>query len=228
MYMRYAIYYTPDLASPLAQFGASWLGWDIHQGVEMPHPDMPDLPDAIADLTQTPRKYGFHGTLKAPFHLTEGKTETGLCTAIERFAQSRHVFEFGPLHVTNLGRFIALTQITPNPSLHVLASACVRELDVFRAPMTVEDLQRRRKSNLTARQDALLRFWGYPYVMEEFRFHLTLTGPIAEDKIDAVKAILTKALSPLLNKPFTFTHLTLCGQSDDGYFHAIKRFPLGC
>jgi hypothetical protein len=41
------------------------------------------------------------------------------------------------------------------------------------------ELARRRVADLTPRQDALLQRWGYPFVLEEFQFHLSLTGPLS-------------------------------------------------
>src|SRR5262249_55850996 len=52
----------------------------------------------------------------------------------------------------------------------------VRDFDGFRAPLTDADRARRHPSRLTPRQRDYLERWGYPYVMEEFRFHMTLTG----------------------------------------------------
>lgn len=72
-FARFAIYYVPSKGH-LADFGASWLGWDIVEARDVPQPDVPGL----RDITMKPRKYGFHGTLKPPFRLKEGQTQASL------------------------------------------------------------------------------------------------------------------------------------------------------
>src|SRR3546814_16854276 len=57
---------------------------------------------------------------------------------------------------------------------------CVRAFDRFRAPPSETALARRRAAGLSARQEANLQAWGYPYVMEDFRLHFTLTGRITD------------------------------------------------
>ena len=61
-YRRSAVY---DLGpEPLAQAGAEWLGWDARSGQA--------VPAGGGEWTRTPRRYGFHATIKAPFRLAEG------------------------------------------------------------------------------------------------------------------------------------------------------------
>ena len=67
-FQRYAIYHVPD-DPELAGFGAKWLGWDIVTGGPVARPVDAGDPSVVA----SPRKYGFHGTLKPPFRLSEGK-----------------------------------------------------------------------------------------------------------------------------------------------------------
>jgi hypothetical protein len=69
-FVRYGIYVVPDGAFHTA--GAEWLGWDSVAGIPVAHPEVPGLPDAAEVLTRTPRKYGFHGTVKPPFFLAAG------------------------------------------------------------------------------------------------------------------------------------------------------------
>src|SRR5882757_4918155 len=81
---RYAIYYAPTPDSALNRFGAQMLGYDAHGSDDLPFPDgvAPDW----RELTEDPRKYGFHATLKAPMALADGKTEAQLAAACEIFA----------------------------------------------------------------------------------------------------------------------------------------------
>ncbi len=226
MFARYAIYYAPKPGHPLAKFGTSWLGWDIHTACTVAHPVIPGFEFNIEALSAVPRKYGFHGTLKAPFYLAEGKTEEELINVVQSFATRQKSFEIGRLRVNNLGGFIALTQITPNDQLAQFAGKCVVELDEFRAPMTATDIKRRLQAKLSTRQEHLMRTWGYPYIMDEFRFHLTLTGRLNGDAISSVQIALTKHLAFILKAPVWLFDMCLCGQNKNGNFQIIERFPL--
>src|SRR5258708_4412041 len=86
-YPRYAIYFVPAPGSDLDRFGSELLGYDALSGESLPFPD--GITQAVPDwhdLTQDPRKYGFHATLKAPFALAPGSNETELIAACEAFA----------------------------------------------------------------------------------------------------------------------------------------------
>lgn len=219
-YTRFAIYYVPP-EGPLADFGATWLGWDCVEGAE---PRLLDVP-GLHDITMTPRKYGFHGTLKPPFRLAEGRDQAGLMAAVSILADRLHPATCDGLELNALGRFLALTPHGAMAALRHLAERCVIDLDPFRAPATVAELERRRKSGLSARQDALLIRWGYPYVMEEFRFHLTLTGQLPADDVPAWQDTIKSHL-PHLPQPFTIDQIALCGERADGRFEVIQRYTL--
>jgi hypothetical protein len=107
-----------------------------------------------------------------------------------------------------------------------LAAATVAAFDPFRAPLTPTELARRRVPGLTAKQEALLLRWGYPYVMEAFRFHITLTGNLPRSALSATRAVLAQHLTPLLPCPFPIDALSLMGEDDAGYFHLIHRHAL--
>ena len=218
---RYAIYYLPP-PGPLADFGAAWLGWDVETGRAVPQPDI----DGIAALTETPRKYGFHATLKPPFRLAPGRDAAALLDAVAGLAGRCPAAQADGLALTLLGRFLALTAKGDNGDIARVAAACVGELDTFRAPPTADDLARRRRSNLSERQDALLMRWGYPYVMEEFRFHMTLTARLSKPDMAAAQQALAAHL-PALPAPFVLDAVSLVGErASDGRFELIRRFPL--
>lgn len=226
MYDRFAIYYTPAPEHALAQFGAAWLGWDVNRGVAVAHPDIPDLPHAVADLTSTPRKYGFHGTLKAPFYLAEGIDLADLQTAVAEFAARRRRCEIGQMAISNLGSFVALVMGQSNRNFADFVADCVKQLDRFRAPMTQADLERRRAAGLTEQQDRYLRDWGYPYVLDAFRFHLTLTGRLPQAEAAQVARALAQPLADAIAEPLVLDDICLCGQMVDGRFKVIARYPL--
>lgn len=222
-FKRYAIYYAPD-PGPLADFGASWLGWDIATGAPVDHPVVEGLD--VASLTDTPRKYGLHGTMKPPFRLAEGRTADDLAQAVQTFCAGQAVVTLDGLALTALGRFLALTVTGDATPLSDLAGATVQVLDPYRAPLNEAELAKRRKSRLSDRQEALLAQWGYPYVMEEFRFHLTLTGKLPKAEVDTIRNRLDALVAPVLPQPFVIRDLCLMGEDMDGMFHLIDRYAL--
>lgn len=219
-YSRFAIYYVPP-EGPLATFGATWLGWDILSGAEVPQVDVPGLDD----ITMTPRKYGFHGTLKPPFRLKTGQTVEELETAVAAMARRLAPANCDGLRLTPLGRFLALMPFGALDQLRQVAEACVRDLDDFRTSASEAELTKRRDVGLSERQEALLMRWGYPYVMEEFRFHLTLTGRLPEDALMHWMETVENVL-PDLPAPFVVDQVALCGERSDGRFSLIQRYAL--
>lgn len=157
--LRYALYFAPAPGSAWARFGDEWL--------------------ARSDArVEQPRRYGFHATLKAPFRLRREATLAQLVEELERFARTQRVFHVARLRVALLDDFLALVPHDAEPRLEALAAGCVKTFDHLRAPLNALELDRRRREPLTQRQEALLARWGYPYVLDEFRFHMSLTGPL--------------------------------------------------
>lgn len=224
-FARYAIYFTPPQGQ-LSDFGAAWLGWDTARGSAVAHPEISGLPAPIAEITQAPRRYGFHATIKPPFLLAEGTTETELATAFADFCAETAAIALDGLDIAPLGRFLALVPSGDQDALRHLAAAAVTALDRFRAPLTPAELARRRAPGLTARQDRLLLRWGYPYVMDTFRFHITLTGKRPQRELGAIRAALSGHLTRLLPCPFPIAALSLMGEDDGGYFHLLHRHAL--
>jgi putative phosphonate metabolism protein len=225
-FRRHAVYWAPPAGSPLARFGAAWLGWDAAAGRRVPHPDLPGLPLPVAEITAAPRKYGFHGTLKPPFRLAEGADAGALDRAAQVLAGRMPAFEAPRLRLARIGGFVALVPSGGCPPLAELAARAVTELDALRAPPGEAELAKRRSPGLTARQEALTARWGYPYVMDEFRFHLTLTGPLAPKDADRVIAALAGPTAPFCRKPLPVTELCLFGEDEAGRFHLARRYAL--
>lgn len=221
-FKRYAIYYTPA-SGPLADFGAAWLGWDPVQGVKVQHPAIPGLPRPIDEITETPRKYGLHATIKPPFRPLAGTDESTLCTALETFCAGQPTIRHDSLNVAQLGRFLALRPEGDESLLNDMAAHAVRAFDRFRVPLSEGEIAKRRASGLTPAQDALLQTWGYPYVMEEFRFHITLTGKLPKAEGKALVTQLEEIMTPLLPRPFLIDGLALMGEDETGKFHQITR-----
>lgn len=223
-YTRYAVYYLPPEGSALARFGASWLGWDSTTAQEAAHPNVRSVD--VAAITATPRKYGFHGTMKPPFRLAEGTRTDDLKTELATLAAQHLAFEAPPLALKSLGYFLALVPSAPCEPLADLAARCVMDLDHFRAPPGEAELAKRRAAGLSAPQEANLLKWGYPYVFDQFRFHLTLSGKLEDAELAATKSELEPLTAPLCQGPMPVVDIALLGEVDGGRFHVIHRYPL--
>ena len=225
MFTRYAIYFTPAPQSDLAAFGSAWLGWDSATGQTVDHPSAPGLD--VAGITARPRKYGFHGTIKPPFHLAEGASYDGLEAAVRALCASAApvTIEAG-LELAHLGRFIALVPGDDASALAQLAARFVQELDGFRAPPSEAELARRQAAGLNPAQLANLNAWGYPHVLDQFRFHLTLTGRLAHEEGETAEQGLRPLISQLPLRPFEIDAMTLLGSDAEGRFHQLHRVPL--
>ncbi len=226
---RHAVYLVPPEGSALEALGGAWLGRDAATGAALARPVLAGIDPALAEaVTEGPRFYGFHGTLKAPFALAAGRSAGDLLTAARRLAATRAAFALPALTVAALGRFVALVPAAPSPDLHALAAACVRELDAFRAPASAEETAARRAAGLSARQLAHLERWGYPHVFEDFHFHMTLTGPVVDDALrDRLVAALANRFASAVTRPGVVQALGLFHQPDRRTpFRQIARVPL--
>src|SRR5688572_4011852 len=230
MSQRYAIYFAPVADCDLARFADRWLGRDAETGKAVPQPVLDGLDaDRLRVLTEAPRHYGFHGTLRPPFHLAQGCDVDDLRRAMAGFAARQAAFEIAALHLRAIGDFLALVPAGPAPALSSLADACVTEFDAYRAPPHAAELAKRHAAGLTPRQAELLARWGYPYVLDEFRFHLTLTGAIADQQERTrVAGFLQPLVAPLLGQPMPVRELSLFHQPDRATpFDLIQRIPFG-
>ncbi|KMW57193.1 Protein RcsF [Candidatus Rhodobacter oscarellae] len=224
-FRRYGIYFTPSVG-PLAEFGASWLGWDCLAARPRPHPKIPGLPKSIEEITATPRKYGFHATLKPPFRLAEHTNISALGLTLERLCGELGTVVLDGLSIKRLGSFLALVPVGSMEPVSGLAARLVRGLDSFRAPSTEAELARRRMANLSPAQEEMLQKWGYPYVMNEFRFHMTLSGRLPEREAETCRHVLTPHFARLIPGRVVIDAVTLVGEDNDGRFHAVHRYPL--
>ena len=219
-FSRYAIYYIPDL--PLFQIGSDWLGWNSITGQET------TLSADHHRITDRPRKYGFHATVKPPFSLVSNSTQSDLQDAFHAFCASVSPATGGTLKISRLGRFLTMTQDVQSTEVTELAASTVSHFDKFRAPLSDQDIAKRRQRRLTPKQDALMLLWGYPYVMQEFKFHMTLTGPLQNDELDAIEHDANTWFREFLGQPLKIASLALLGEdSDSGRFHVVDKLSLG-
>ncbi len=222
---RHAIYFAPPAASPLARFGVAWLGTDPETGATPEPFNLPGLPRSRAALTEAPRHYGFHATLKAPFRLAAGRNTAALAAATAAVA-ARHPRFALRLRLAPLFGFLALVADDPPAELATLANACATRLDHFRAPPDAGELARRRGGGLDPAAEANLLRWGYPWVLDRFRFHMTLTGPLDADELPVVQRLLTEPLAPLLAGPVAVAEICHFAEAADGGFRVLGRHAL--
>jgi putative phosphonate metabolism protein len=225
---RYAIYFAPEPKGRLWEFGSSVIGFDAEIGEDVRQPVIDGVaPEDFVDRTADPRHYGFHATLKPPFALADGVSIDQLLAAAHEFALARTAFVVPALEVTAIGAFLALVPAASSPELHALADDCVRAFDRFRAPLEAADRERRLKSPLTERQIKYLDAWGYPYVFEEFRFHMTLTGRLHHDERGRIRHALADLYQEIAS-PTAVSDITVFQQpARDQRFSVLTRIPLG-
>jgi putative phosphonate metabolism protein len=227
---RYALYYAPRPGDALAVNAAQWLGRDPESGQARPLRPVHGISfERLSEITAEPRLYGFHGTLKAPIALADGLFERELLDGVGRFAATCRPFSVPALALAELSGFLALVPSQRCMELHELADQCVIEFDEFRRPAEEAELARRRKTGLSPRQDELLTRWGYPYVLEQWRFHLTLTGrlPDAAER-NLVTNVLRQRFAGFLDRPLPVADLCVFRQPAPGRpFTVQARFRLG-
>ncbi len=214
-FKRYAVYFCPEGA--LGDFGAVWLGWDVWAGRAVP------VPPERAKLVAKPHRYGFHATLMAPFELAQSETEAALRSAVAEIAAGQAPFEIG-LTLGRLGPFFALVLGEPSAQMRALEAGLVTGLNRFRAPLSAEAAQRRTPWQASAAQRENVARWGYANVLEDFTFHMTLTGAVRHGE-EAVEAELCALLPGARREPVAA--VCLCGEGADGRFRVIERFALG-
>jgi putative phosphonate metabolism protein len=213
---RFAIYFVPAPESALYRFGAGVLGYDCYGGEEVAPPDNLGLSAAERDeLTREPRTYGFHATLKAPFRLQPQFDQADLIAAVRRLAAApRRIPVIAPA-VELIAGFVAIVPPAAAPAVQKLADNCVIELDHFRHPMTPQERERRLAAGLSAQEIANLDRFGYRYVGDAFRFHMTLTGRMAPERQGAVHALLKDAFARAVgDDPIPIDRLAVLRQDD--------------
>jgi len=219
--VRIAVYYAPSPADPLWDAACAWLGWDAERGAAIPQPPVP----GIAEWTAEPRVYGFHATLKPPMRLI---TDYGaLLDDVVRLARTIAPFHLPALAIADLSGFLALRETEACEPLHRLAEACVQALDRHRAPPSEAELARRRSSGLNEAHEANLVRWGYPHVLAQWRFHMTLTRRMTMSEHQVVRPAAEAHLAAALALPRAVSAIAVFTQPAPGApFRIAERVPL--
>jgi hypothetical protein len=224
---RWAVYWAPPAAHPLWRAGCEWLGRDPERPDESLHAIGPEA------WTQAPRRYGFHATLKAPMRLRDPADEPGFLAAVATLAARHADFEMPRLQVARLGDFIALRPVDEPPPAHPLrrlADDCVESLDAWRAPAHTSEIARHLDHDVPdPEREARVRRWGYPHVFEHWRFHLTLSDPMAGHRAaEGLSTAAERHFASVLAAPLPGHGLCVFTEDKPGAaFRLAHRFALG-
>lgn len=228
---RYALYYAPEESSALWHSGSHWLGRCAIsgrasdqlavQGVDATH---------FAALTAAPRRYGLHATLKAPFRLAAGTTLGEFVGELRSWCATQLPFPMPGIRVGFVDDFVALVPSASSTRLDAIAAECVKRFDRFRAPLTDDEIARRNPQRLDRRAADLLGLWGYPFVMEFFRFHLSLTGTLPDDAPlrDLLLSAARSHFRDATDAPSTFDSICVFEEPAPGEnFRLVERLEFG-
>lgn len=226
--MRFALYFTPPAEDGLTRAASRWLLRDPFADKTLPPAEIDGRSAAEhAQVIADPQRYGFHATLKAPFELAEGMDAEALVAEAERFAAAYPRFDIPRLVLGQLGPFFALVPDALHPPLQEFATEVVTRFEPFRAPLGESDIIRRKPEKLPPIQREHLLRWGYPYVFDEFRFHMTLTGPVEESRRAAMRRLLEARFMDFLNRPLAISHLAVFVEEKRGAPFTVRAlFPL--
>jgi hypothetical protein len=92
----------------------------------------------------------------------------------------------------------------------------VREFDRFRAPLSDAEVERRSPDTLKPAELQNLCRWGYPYVFETFRFHMTLSGRAGPQESPRLRAAIDGLFADVLRQPVMLDALTLFIETEPG------------
>jgi putative phosphonate metabolism protein len=206
-----------------------WLGRDTFAGNLYPASSHGDVSAEEQDaVTEEPRRYGFHATLKAPFELAASVTESDLMGVAGDFAVRTAPFVVPKLVLGQLGRFFALVPGSLYPELQDFSARVVRAFEPLRAALSDADIARRKPDELDEAHRANLLRWGYPYVMDEFRFHMTLTGPVAAERQHVVSSVLRETFAAHIGQPLAISGVAVFVEETRGAPFIVRSWlPLG-
>ena len=233
-YKRVAIYFLPKKNSSLENFGKNLLGRDINKKKKISLTRRQKYFinrgftyfDELKDYCEEPAKYGFHATLKAPFRLKRNVKTKNFYDVISHIAAQHSRFKIKGLKIVYSKKFTFITSRKPNKLLINLENDLVKHLDTFRAELNKTEIKKRIPDSLTFKQNKYLKEWGYPFVLDQFKFHMTLMNQNNNKLSNKQKLELEKLIYKISNNLLEFNEISLLGENKNGYFEEIKRFKL--
>ena len=233
-YSRYAIYYAPPKESNLEEFGRYWFGWDPINAKSINNKQRINYLNGfgIKNLKNIDknvliaRKYGFHGTLIPPFKLNKNYSTNTLFKKTEKIAKKFKKFKFYKFKLKKINNFYAFVQNKKNNNINKLSNRLVRELFKFRSPLTKKEIDRRNPSKLSKFQLNILYKWGYPYLMSEFKFHMTLASEVTGNKLYSELKKIENNKEIILNEINNFDKIYIFGENQKGMFENLENFSL--
>jgi hypothetical protein len=210
-FVRYAIFYTPQPGTALSAFGRSWFG-RANDGVTLQAFSETGLNFGISRLPAEHGRYsGLHATFMPPFAIREGASATALRARLINFAARRKPVPTGPMTLARAGRYLVLRPVNATPALDWLAAQCVTAFDNFAAPLGERERRERQHPHLSDYQRLLLESFGDPNVLSEYRFHVTLAGPLDTAHLERVSQALFPVLEEICATGITVDALSLFG-----------------
>ena len=225
---RCGIYFCPSQSVPLYGQGSQWLGRDATTGATLE----PYLPDQIRHedwlrVTDSPRRYGFHATLKPPFRLADNATLEDMRAELGDFARNHGSFCAPPLAVGALGRFLALILSAPSEEFSNLADGIVRHFDRFRAPATEQEIALRMRGSHSPSERSHILQWGYPYVFDSWKFHMSLTSSMHTKSLSLFEPYLRSRFASACEHPLLVDSVCIFHEPNPGgQFHLLDRVCL--
>lgn len=216
---RYALYLAPS--GPWRELGRQWLGRCAESGESLDS-------EAPGGWVAAPRLYGLHATLKAPFRLAGHARPEDVDAAARRVALAHRPFGL-PLALARLRGFLAWRVAPDAPAaraaIDALAESALREAEPLRAPPSEAELARRLSAPLTPEQAAMLAAWGYPYALDTYAFHITLTGSLPEPELAQAQRRLEALSRGWRAEPMPVDALSVYVQPEPGAdFLAARRY----
>ena len=233
-YKRVAIYFLPKKNSSLENFGKNLLGRDINKKKKISLTRRQKYFinrgftyfDELKDYCEEPAKYGFHATLKAPFRLKRNVKTKNFYDVISHIAAQHSRFKIKGLKIVYSKKFTFIISRKPNKLLINLENDLVKHLDTFRAELNKTEIKKRIPDSLTFKQNKYLKEWGYPFVFDQFKFHMTLMNQNNNKLSNKQKLELEKLIYKISNNVIEFNEISLLGENKNGHFEEIKRFKL--
>ena len=211
---RYVIYYTPQPGTALAAFGRSWFGRANGGMTLQAFSDSGLAGTSFAKIAAAPGSYaGLHALLRAPFTLRDGVGVDAVKSRIINFAARRKPIETGPLTLSRAGRSLVLRPVEAKPALEWLAAQCVAAFEDFAAPPSDVERTEYAVPDLNDYQRVLLESFGDPYVLSEYRFAITLTGPLDATHLERVAQALWPVLEEICASGVSVDALSLFGDT---------------